>query len=414
MSLLHPPLIYQSFSKRLNSSSNYPKRMNIAIFTDCFLPTKNGVATSIAQLKEGLEQRGHTVMLLTVKTPHDRDDDPTIYRFPAVPFNSSIEIRMGLVNQQTVNRIVQEAQIDLIHTHTEFSLGWAAKRAARRLRVPLVHTAHTMYDAYRHYLFFGKLISTKMIQRWWQWFLRGYEAVICPSIKAQQYFAAFLPAFTTVVIGNGVCPTRFHPARLTSADKTHARSDLGIAPSDKVILYVGRIAPEKRVVELVNLLTPLLQTHPQYKAVLVGCGALHQALIEAAERHRIRQQVILTGYVDWERMPALYLIAQVFVTASLSEIHPMTVIEAAMCGLPIIARRDASYTELIEDGYNGYLTDSDEQLAGRVARILEDDAALQTFSQHGRIISARFTAESHVKKCEALYRQVIERHLHSQ
>lgn len=381
--------------------------MNIGIFTDCYRPTKNGVVTSMVHLKEGLERRGHKVIILTVNTPQYDEQDPTVYRFPSVPVYSGIEIRLGLVNQRTVNRIVQQERIDIIHTHTEFSLGWAAKRAARIMNLPLIHTAHTMYEDYRHYLFFGKLISAKMVQRVLKRFLSHYDTLVCPSIKIQKYVTSFMPSIRTVVIGNGVSKSRFQPDRLTREEQEHTRKTLGIHTSDKVMLYVGRMAKEKRVVELLNVLTPLLQENPQYKAVFVGYGPSYKHMINAAKKNNVQQQVIFTGYVNWEHIYKFYSIADVFVTASMSENHPMTLIEASMCGLPIVARRDESYVELIKDWYNGYLVDSDPQIAERVSVLFCDETKRRLFSQNGLIVSEKFTTEIHVEKLESLYQEVM-------
>jgi 1,2-diacylglycerol 3-alpha-glucosyltransferase len=381
--------------------------MNIGIFTDCYTPTKNGVVTSIVHLKEGLELRGHKVIIFTVDSPQYEETDPSIYRFPSIPFNATIQIRIGIVHQRFINRVVQQERLDILHTHTEFTLGLAAKRTARRLKLPLVHTAHTMYEDYRHYLFFGKLISAKVIRRLLNWFLCNYDVVVCPSKKMQRYFTSFLPAIKTVVIGNGVSQKRFQPWRLTQKEKSHIRNTFGMNSSDQIMVYVGRIAQEKRIVELLNALTPFLQKNPQYKAVFTGNGPAYTKMLHTAEKHNVRQQVIFTGYVDWEHIHTIYSIADIFVTASLSENHPMTLIEASMCGLPIVARRDESYNGLIEDGYNGYLTDSDQELAVRASHILKSPKQWQTFSQSALRISEKFTTEIHVEKIEALYRQVL-------
>jgi 1,2-diacylglycerol 3-alpha-glucosyltransferase len=382
--------------------------MNVAIFTDCYLPTKNGVVTSIIQLKEGLEHRGHKMIVFTVATPGYDERDSTVYRFPSIPFNSEIELRLGIVNPGVVHRIVREEGIQIIHTHTEFSLGWAAKYAARRMRLPLVHTAHTMYEEYRHYVPVGQLLPARVIQGWVRLFLRGYDALICPSAKAQRYYRSFLPHIGTVVIGNGVCRDRFQPDPLTGEEKRQTREILGIQPADKVIIYVGRMAKEKRAWELLGALIPLLQQHPQYKVLFVGRGPSYKQMIAAVKENAVSEQTIFTGYVDWQHMHKLYSVADVFVTASLSETHPMTLIEAAMCGLPIVARRDDAYADLVEDGYNGYLVDSDRQIAERVSQILDDESRRLELSQHGPIVAGRFSAEAHVAKIESLYTTVLD------
>ncbi|GAK58769.1 glycosyl transferase group 1 [Candidatus Vecturithrix granuli] len=383
--------------------------MKIGIFTDCYFPTKNGISTSIVHLKEGLEQQGHQVMILTVKYPHYEKQEPTIYRFPSFPFNSMLELRVGLAAQRTLNRIVQTRQFDILHTHTEFSLGWSAKRAARTLYLPIVHTVHTMYQDYRHYLWGGKCVSPNMIQWFFTRFLAGYDAVICPSQKMQAYLSGFLPALKTVVIGNGVSQTRFSPNRLTTEERARIRGNVGLCASDKMILFVGRLAQEKRVLELLRVLASLLQQHPHYKIVFVGDGPLHQQIQSLARKHAIAQQVILTGYIPWENMYNIYALADLFVTASLSEVHPMTLIEAAMCGLPIVVRRDKSYTDIVQDDCNGCLADTDGQLAEQVAALLQDDVKRHIFSQHALSVAEKLTSEKYVERCEALYKDVIQR-----
>jgi 1,2-diacylglycerol 3-alpha-glucosyltransferase len=382
--------------------------VNVGLFTDCYLPTKNGVVTSIVQLKEGLERRGHRAIIVTVHMPHFEKADKTVYRFPSLPFIPSIEVRLGLVNNRSLNSIIQEEQIEIVHTHTEFSLGWAAKRAARKRGLPLIHTAHTMYEAYRHYLFFGKLLSPGMVRGLLQAFLAGYDTLVCPSIKAQDYFKSFVPHIHTTVIGNGVSKSRFCPGPLTREEKDGKRKRYGIRSSDRVIIYVGRMAKEKRVEQLLDALTPLLRQHPQYKALFVGRGPAYERLSQAAKRRGLFEQVIFTGYVEWEQMHKLYSIADVFVTASLSEVHPMTLIEASLSGLPIIARRDDGYVNLVRDDYNGYLTDTDQELAERLSEILSNESRLMEFSRNGLTLSDESNAETHVQKIEALYQQVAK------
>jgi 1,2-diacylglycerol 3-alpha-glucosyltransferase len=381
--------------------------MNVGIFTDCYLPTKNGVVTSILQLKEGLERRGHKAIVVTVDTPGYGAQDAGVYRFPSLPFNSAIQVRLGLVSQGRVDQIVQREQLDMIHTHTEFSLGWAAKCAARKMNLPLIHTAHTLYEAYRHYLVLGRLLSARMVQRWLRLFLRDYDVLVCPSTKAYSYFKSFMPEIRSVVIGNGVCNTRFRPGLLTAEERDQIRTRLDIGSSEKVIIYVGRMAREKRAWELLDALTPLLRQYPHYRVLFVGHGPAYPSMVKAARKNGLGRQVIFAGYVDWEQMPSLYSIAHVFVTASLSEVHPMTLIEASMCGLPIIARRDESYLDLVEDGCNGYLVDADSRIATRAAELLGDESQWRRFSRNGLRLSERFHMEIHVEKVEATYRQVI-------
>ncbi len=389
--------------------------MNIGIFTDCYLPTKNGVSTAIFQTRQELARRGHRVIVLTVAySENDSASDESVYRFPSLLLRPDIEIRLGVARQAAIDRIVACEKIEIIHTHTEFSLGWAGQHAARRAGLPLIHTLHTLYPAYRHYLPLGGLLPERAIGRILVRFLREYDFVICPSGKGRDYLAACAgsgaPEPRMVVIGNGVSRERFSPDRVSASARGRTRGALGIGPEDTVILYVGRLAHEKRVLALLMALLPLLRAHAGCRAVFVGAGPMKAELAAAAHSAGVDRQVLLVGPVGWERLAEIYAIAHAFATLSLSEIHPMTLIEAVACGLPIVARRDASISDLVFDGFNGFLVDSDGEIAGKLAAILHHEATRRVFVENARALAPRFAIESHVDRLEALYRQAIQTH----
>jgi 1,2-diacylglycerol 3-alpha-glucosyltransferase len=383
--------------------------MKIGLFADCYQPTVSGVVTSLLQLKQGLEQRDHKVLVFTVGTPGHPELDGAVRCFPSLPFNRASGFRLGLVNPRAVQRMVREEELDIIHTHTEYSLGWAGKRSARRLGLPFLHTAHTLHDAYRHYLPFGRAVPIWLVRHYLRLFLSNCDALVCPSEKARDHFRTFLPSLKAVVIGNGLSRNHFQPLPLSQEQELATRQALGLGHTDRVILYAGRIAREKRVVELLDALAPLLQTQPQVKVLFVGSGPAGRDLAAAVERNLVGPQVVLAGQVEWRQMQRLYSLADLFVTASLSEMQPMTLIEASLCGLPIVARRDPAYAGLVRDEYNGYQVTSDRAIAARAWVLLHDEGKRQRFSENARALSEDFSAERHVVRLEALYRQVVER-----
>ncbi len=380
--------------------------MNVGIVADCYQPTISGVVSSILQLKAGLAQRGHRAVILTVDTPGCEEQDPAVHFFPSLPFNTASNFRLGLVNPWAVSRIVRREKLDLIHTHTEFSLGWSARFAARKLGLPLVHTAHTLYQAYQHYLVGSKLLPAGVLQGFLSRFFSGCDLVVCPSSKMQAYIDGFASQVPTVVVGNGVRKGRFRPD-LSDREKARTRQGLGVRAGDWVLMYVGRIGPEKRVSQLLAALRPLLHGSSRYKLVLVGGGPSLRRLKKWVRENGLAEQVIFTGPVAWERMPRLYAVAQVLVTASLSEVHPLTLIEAAMCGLPSVVRRDDAYADLVKDGYNGYQVDTDAEIPRRVADILEDEAERRRLARNALALSEPFSAQTHLDRLESLYRRLL-------
>ncbi len=382
--------------------------MNIGIFSDCYLPTKNGVTTSILQLSEGLERRGHSVIIVTAAYPGYDEAEADVYRFPSLPFNRSIETRLGIVRQGWVQQIVRDQKLDLIHTHTEFSLGRSGKRAAQKFGLPLTHTAHTHYEAYLHYLPLGTMIPPRAVRWFWKQFLSNYDILVCPAPHAQDYFQTLNLEVDSIVIANGAERALFCPQNSNDSDKRRLCCCFGIRPTDKVILNVGRLAPEKRTWALLEALLPLLREHPDTKLLLVGSGPWHRRLAEAVAEQNVREQIILAGYREWSEMPAIYALADVFVTASLSEVHPLTLIEAAMSGLPIAARRHGSTTDLVEHEINGYLADTDVELADFTRHLLGNVGLRASFSKNSLTLSKQFRIEAHIDVMEALYGRMIQ------
>jgi 1,2-diacylglycerol 3-alpha-glucosyltransferase len=381
--------------------------LTVGLTADCYRPTASGVVTAIVQLARALERRGHRAIVLTVDTPPNRAREPGVYRFPSLPFSKASGFRLGLATPGAVGRILRREGVGVVHTHTEFGLGWAARRAAQALDLPLVHTAHTLYEHYRHYLFGGRLLPRWGIQAYLKLFLRGYDALVCPSPKAQAYYGPLAPQARTAIIGNGISSNWVRSERWTGPEREMARKRLGIEPGEGAILYVGRMGPEKRVRQLLTALLPLLQEQKGVKVLLVGCGPLYRPLVEAAAGSGAGQQILFTGAVPWERMRELYLAADLFASASLSEVHPMTLVEANACGLPAVVRRDDAYHGLVEDGYNGYLADSEEELAEIAAALLPDADELRRLSRNARRLAEDLTIEACVNRLEALYQQLL-------
>lgn len=382
--------------------------MNIAIFSDCFVPIKNGVVTSILQLKEGLENKGHKVIVITSDVPNYTDKDKNIYRLPSVKAGLGTEQRFAFFNQGPINRFLKKKNIDIIHTHTEFSIGYSGKWAAKKLKIPHVHTTHTMWEEYNHYILNGRLVSKKMVRNILKSFLKNTDAFICPSIKAKKYYHELLPDIPTVIIHNGIDILKFKSSHISKTEITQLRKEFGLKKNDKIMIFVGRIGKEKRILELFNSVLPLLKSDSHIKMIFVGEGPALKELIKLSTRYFVHKQCVFTGFVNWELIYRLYSIANIFITASLSEVQPMTLIEASMCGLPIIARNDESYMDLVQNNRNGYLVESDEEITIKLKELMDNKEKLKEFSKMSQIISQSYTAENHSKKIEEFYKKTKE------
>ena len=384
--------------------------MRIAIFSDCYFPVKNGVVTSISELKAGLEARGHYVIIFTVRHKGYRDTQSGIIRFPAIPIGLGTELAFGLIDQSKVNSLVRTHQIDLIHIHTEVSLCVSGIRAARKFSIPRIHTTHTMWEDYRHYVLKGLVFRPGLIKMLARLSLRGASGLVAPSAKAKNYYQAIVPDVPFEIIPNGMQRGNFDRENFNSERINQIRGGWGIDVQDKMILFVGRIGLEKRVDQLFDTILPIMHDLPNTKMVFVGDGPRKNALQSKAERLNLSKRFLFTGYVDWESVHQLYCVADLFVTASLSEVHSMTMIEAMMCSLPIVARRDAANVGSVSDGKNGYLVDSDKGLTEKTKQLLIDEDLTQRFGQASLNIAKQYGRAEHADKMEAFYQRIIADH----
>ncbi|MCI0733280.1 MAG: glycosyltransferase [Methylococcaceae bacterium] len=383
--------------------------MNIAIFSDCYLPIKNGVVTSIVQLKAGLVARGHRVIVFTAEARSYRETDPDVIRFRSVPIGLGTELAFARVDQARVNRIIRSENIQLIHSHTEFNLCLSAIRAARKFNLPRVQTNHTLWEEYTHYILNGRLVTAPLVRFFARRLFRGCAGLVAPSIKSAHYYGSLLPGIPLRVIPNGMERDRFGNREYSGPVRAEIRLGLGIDPGDRVMLFVGRIGREKRVLELLQALVPVLRSRTGIRMIFAGDGPELNQLRSRVTALNLAKQVISTGYVDWDSIGAIYAIADLFVTASLSEVHPMTVLEALMCSLPVIARKDDSYLDSVQPGFNGYLLDSDAGFGEKVLELLDDPETLQRLGEASRRIADQFTGRRHALAMEEFYRDVLDR-----
>lgn len=389
--------------------------MNIGIFSDCYLPTPNGVSRSVHHLKKGLQARGHRVVLVTAagfqgaRKNSGRLDGSRVYNLPSLPFNRSLNLNIGLATAAAMRRIIGQEGLEIIHTHTEFSIGRAARRAGLDLGIPIVHTFHTMYEGYRHYLPLGRLIPAAAVRREIGGFLQPFQAVICPSAKSRLYLRGILPQDTTILIPNGI-ELLGHPQesadparRALSVETPDGSIAIRRRPSDRVLLYAGRLSPEKRSAQLLAALVPLLQRRGDTVLLLAGGGSSRKQLEGAVRRHGLQDRILFTGILPHRQLRALYAAANIFVTAALSENHPLTLLEAASAGLPLVVRDDPVCFDMVRQGFNGLRVSSDGGLGPAVSNLLDDSRLMKNFGEISTAVARRYDRDLQAARVEALY-----------
>ncbi len=390
--------------------------MNIGLFTDTYYPEINGVANSVYLLKQELELKGHNVYVITTTTPGAPENEKNVYRVPSISCTFVPERRIGLFYQPLLAKKIRHMKLDVIHTHTEFSIGVFGRIMAKELFLPVVHTYHTIYEDYTHYIknyISNENRARKLARNFSRISVRSVEEIIVPTKKVQELLSSYgVPGEITVI------PTGIDLARFGGDDTEEVRQDyrnrLGLSASDKVILYLGRVSQEKNIDEVMRYLDTFFEKHKDARFVIVGDGEYRSDVLEPMrETLRHGDQIIFAGARPWDEITHYYQMADVFVSASTSETQGLTYIEALASGLPVVAREDECLDGVITQGENGFTYRTEETFLSSLEEVLYNNIMSTDrvdFASNARASVLKFSTKTFADKVENIYYLVDHSH----
>ena len=319
--------------------------MNIGIFTDSYFPQLSGVATSIKTLKDALEKQGHNVFIFTTTDPHIKKGtvEANIFRFSSVPFISFTDRRVAFRGFFEATKVAREVKLDIVHTQTEFALGMIGKYVAHQLKIPAIHTYHTMYEDYLHYVLNGHLLRPYHVKQFTNAYLKNMDGVIAPSKRVEALLKRY-----KVNIPMRVIPTGVDIYSLNKPETVDVRKELDIPDDVPVLLTLSRVAEEKKIDRILNAMPEILDEFPQTRLVIAGDGPDMEVLQEQVERLTLEDSVIFTGDIPHDDVGSYYKMADLFVSASDTETQGLTYIEALASGTKCVVY-DTDYTEHVFD-----------------------------------------------------------------
>ena len=342
--------------------------MRVAIFTETYFPFISGVVTHIQTLKEGLEAKGHTVLIVTLdpKTRQHYVKNNVLY-CPAHPLKRIYGYGVANpVNRHRLN-IIRSFNPDIIHLHTEFSIGIFALYAASQLHRPAVYTLHTMYDDYVFYLFPEKTPDRmkKMARPLARSYIRNVASrateIIGPSYKVADYLRRCGVERHVNIVPNTVDLTDFLPKNANKTEIAALKKELGIQKGDVAIAFVGRLGKEKSLDVLINYFQKGFKGQKKFHLFIAGDGPDKKLLQEEIDKYGVGDQVKLVGRIDHSRVPHFYHACDLFATASLTEMNSISMLEATASGLYALQRLDIFNRDQIVSGKNGDVFTSAEE-----------------------------------------------------
>jgi 1,2-diacylglycerol 3-alpha-glucosyltransferase len=322
--------------------------LRIGIFTNTFWPTVNGVAISIGHLREGLEQVGHEVFIFA-PAPSDFDtslDDERIIRFPSVSAPVEADYQIAVPVSPAVSKALRVLEFDVIHTHHPVWVGVWGQWYARWTGTPLVSTVHTQYEIYSKLIPLPDTVVEAFLKVRVASYCNKCDLITTPAKSSRERLLA--QGVTTPI------EVMYNPTDLTAhaaADGRAVRQRFGLSDDDIVLGYVGRLAPEKNLNILLDAAEIVTARDPRVRFLIVGDGPSRDALQGRVAGMAHGDRIHFAGNVDHSEVPAYDAALNLFLTASLFEVQPLSFAEAMAAGAPVIAMDAPGGNDMVEDGY---------------------------------------------------------------
>ncbi|HMV29562.1 MAG TPA: glycosyltransferase [Anaerolineales bacterium] len=380
--------------------------LRIGLFTDTYAPQVNGVSVSLQMISEGLKKRGHQVTIFAPKFPGYKDNEPNVMRLPSLKYLNNPPIYVAVLGTPRSTWKLTRKHFDVLHAHSPASVGLLAYLTASTKRLPLIYTYHTSITDYTHYIKF--IGNTGIIKYAASWFSKAStdlgDQIIVPSPKFYRLLLNQKVKQPISIIPNGIDLSMFKVAKNPGA----LRKRLGLGADVPIMLTVGRMDPEKRLDFIVEAFDLIADRVPNAHLVFAGDGGARKHVEEKANSTRAKDRIHFLGMVNRADLPDILHDANVFLSASTTEVHPISVIEAIASGLPFVAVQDEAFEGMLEEGQNGYTVPLDvKKYADVLADLLPDRERLQRFSAHSRELSEKYSIEAQVKALEKLYMEAI-------
>ncbi len=326
--------------------------MNIGVFTDSFHPYASGVVRSIELFSREYTKRGHSVYIFCPDYPRmNPPKEEGVFRFISVPWPSMPNFTLPIPISAHLGQTIKHLGLDIIHVHSPFLLGRLGARTARRHKLPLIFTFHTLYDQYVHYFPFIESTAKLVVQAIARDFSNRCNVVVAPSQSVVTHLRRIGIEAPIVKVPTGIDIDEFK-----DLNRNWLRDNYGVKPEEKVLLFVGRLGKEKNVAFLLQSFQEVLKCFPDTSLVLVGKGPQEEDLHQLCRQLGIEDKVIFIGELLRKQLVHCYASADLFVFPSVTDTQGLVIGEAKAAGIPVVAIRAFGPGDMVNHDEDGILT----------------------------------------------------------
>ncbi len=371
------------------SSCLYYVSMRIGMMADVYKPHVSGVTHYVELNKRYLEKAGHDVFVFTFGDQDFQDDESRVIRSPGLPLVDT-GYYLSFRYNRSARKLLQT--MDIVHIQHPFLSGRLALSYCRPLRIPMVFTNHTRYDLYAQaYLPIVPVeISDGLLQAYMPPFCQAVDLVISPSAGMAQVLRGMGVTSPIEIVPNGVELQMYYTAEPLS------RSDFGYSQDDILLVYAGRLASEKNLGFLLQAFAGVARALDNVHLLVIGGGSkpIETELQSLAAELKLAERIRFTGMLPYESLPSQLLMCDAFVTSSVTEVHPLSVIEGMACSLPIMGIQSPGVGDTVEDGKTGFLSTNDlPSFTAKLMRLCLDTSLRRKMGQAARQASTLYAIE---------------------
>lgn len=380
--------------------------MNIAIFTNNYLPNPYGVTTSIESFRKEFEKNGHTVYVFAPSSKGYEDKNKNVFRYPSLDIKYKIKYPLPIPYSHRINETMDKLDFDIIHSQHPNLLGSVAMKWARKKNIPLVFTWHTIYNQYTHYM---PLVPQKIASNWVIKNSVNYANRASKIIVPTQSVEKIIKKWGVVNKNIEAVSTGVDEEMFVDFDDNWIREELKIDNDKKIILSISRLTEEKNVIFLIKEVVKVLKNNPDTIFILGGDGYLKDELVEIINKAKVSERVFFVGLIEKGDIKNYMDLADIFVYASKSETQGTIITEAMYMGLPIMAVKALGVGDLITDGETGILTnDRNGDFSQKIEDLLTDkDLMLKLGKNAATEARKKYTSQVCGKRILEVYEESI-------